>query len=70
MSRSCYECTHFERPALDSPDHGIRGKCGLAKKRYGGELAVGWGAPACKGFESKLTGQRPGRKYQGVRRTR
>lgn len=61
-SHSCYECALFVRPALDSPDHGIRGKCALAKKKWNGDVTVGWTAPACRGFESKAPKYKAGRR--------
>jgi hypothetical protein len=51
-------------------DIGRIGQCLYAKERFGGDVKVRWLDRACKGFEDKLTGQRPGKKYQGVRRGR
>lgn len=71
MTRTCRECLHYERLGDEYMDEGSRvGQCLLARKKYGRDLKVSWSSPACKGFESVDRGQRPGRKYQGVRRGR
>jgi hypothetical protein len=49
VTRSCYECSHFEPGDVD-PEMGRIGKCALARKKYGGEVTVAWSAPSCKGF--------------------
>jgi len=71
VTRSCRECRFYERLGDEHMDEGGRvGQCLLARERYGGDVKKSWPAPACKGFVDKLTGQRSGRKYQGVRRGR
>ena len=67
MSRVCRECLHYVLP-----DWTVErvGRCLLSKKKFDREVKLPTEFPACKSFESKLTGQRPGRKYQGVRRAR
>lgn len=69
MKSRCQECLHFE--VVDChQDIGNVGKCLLAEKKWGGEVHKPWNAAACKGFEDKITGRRPLRKFQGVRRPR
>jgi len=71
MTRTCSECFHFERNEKGDYKAGGRpGICALAAKRWDGEINVHSAAPACKGFEKKDQGQRPGKKYQGIRRKR
>lgn len=69
MTRTCRECRFFDLGEAD-PEVGRLGKCLLAKQRFGGDVTKLWSHPACKGFEDKMMGQKPGRKYQGVRRSR
>lgn len=60
--RSCHECAHYECLGDEHMNEGGRvGQCLLARERYGGDLTVGWNAPACKGFESKEPKYRSGR---------
>ena len=67
MTRTCRECSHHQLPDWTVEEVG---RCLLSKEKFDREVKVSPMRPACKSFEDKLTGQRPGRKYQGVRRGR
>lgn len=59
MSHACHECLHYAFPDWKVEEVG---RCKLAQERFGRELKLPTYAPACKGFEKKDQGQRPGRR--------
>jgi hypothetical protein len=67
MTRVCRQCSYYVLP--DRKVENI-GRCKLSKERFDREVKLPTEHPACKSFEDKLTGKRPGRQYQGVRRGR
>ena len=70
MTHVCRECRYFD-PLSDLPkDVPPLGKCALSREKFGADVTKPEYAPACSGFANKLTGQRPGEKYWGVRRGR
>ena len=58
-SRVCRECAHYVLP-----DWKVEpvGRCKLSEKRFGREVKLPTEYPACKSFEKKDQGQRPGRR--------
>ena len=67
MTRVCRQCGHYVLPDWKVENVG---RCKYAQERFGREVKLPTEYPACKGFVDKLTGQKPGRKYQGARRGR
>jgi hypothetical protein len=58
-SHVCRQCLHYVLPDWTVEQVG---RCKLSKERFDREVKLPTEHPACKSFEDKLTGKRPGRK--------